>query len=59
MRTQIRNPVNCNKAVRWPTYALGSVAHGVEGEEVVLANLELISAPRIMTHISQWFITRI
>ncbi len=49
MGIQIRDPVN--KAVSWPTYALSSVAHGVEGEEVVLANLELISAPRIMTHI--------
>jgi hypothetical protein len=32
-----------------PTYALCSMAHGVEGEEVVLANLELVSAPRIIT----------
>jgi hypothetical protein len=56
IQIQIHHPVN--KAVSWPTYALGSVAHGVEGEEVVLANLELISAPGIITHMSQWVITR-
>jgi hypothetical protein len=52
------DPKPC-KAVSWPTYALSGVAHGVEGEEVVLANLELISAPRIITRMVQWVITRI